>query len=150
MKEKNLTQKLPHGTPYSQQRRSDIFWQFCQSARHWKYCTFVLHELFDFVHNASEMKFYTYISTEQVCMRSEFVSSVVQQTWGEGQVPCNGAEFESSYYCWKKPRQINIEFTANTHDTQKLSYEFWMIACPCYQSYQFHREDQWSREDRCR
>lgn len=40
----------------------------------------------------------TYISTEQISMRPELIGSVVQQTWGEGQVSSNGSEFESSYY----------------------------------------------------
>lgn len=31
-------------------------------------------------------------------MRPELIGSVVQQTWGEGQVSSNGSEFESSYY----------------------------------------------------
>lgn len=43
----------------------------------------------------------TYISTEQISARPELVGSVVQQTWGEGQVSSNGSEFESSYHSWK-------------------------------------------------
>lgn len=43
----------------------------------------------------------TYISTEQISVRPELIGSVVQQTWGEGQVSSNGSEFESSYYSWK-------------------------------------------------
>lgn len=40
----------------------------------------------------------TYISTEQISVRPKLIGSIVQQTWGEGQVSSNGSEFESSYY----------------------------------------------------
>lgn len=107
-KQKNLTQKPPLCILCNQQRHLGTFWQFCQSAR----CKMYLHCLFTFslvriLNMVSKNVFAwmhytsTYISTEQISMRPELIGSVVQQTWGEGQVSSNGSEFESSYYSWK-------------------------------------------------